>query len=124
MWSDLPGVGTHALRGIEVTNDNQEVFVFGQVNSNPASGPLNLTDATGASTNIMTRGSYDVFLVAFKADDGAGKWVLTGGGDHMEYFFSIAVDPDDHDVYVGGTSRCDLARWRRAGREGNALVPC
>jgi hypothetical protein len=122
MWSDLPGVGTHALRGIEVTNDNQEVFVFGQVNSNPASGPLKLTDATGASTNIMTRGSYDVFLVAFKADDGAGKWVLTGGGDHMEYFFSIAVDPDDHDVYVGGTSRSATITWGDVTRDNPNYV--
>merc|ERR1719174_306838 len=33
LWEDAAGVGTHKFRGVEVTDDDQEVFAFDQLTS-------------------------------------------------------------------------------------------
>ena len=100
LWTDQGGVGSHGFRGVEVTDDNLEVFVFGQV-----TGEETLTDANGLETKLRSRGSYEVFVAAYDASDGSGKYAMDGGGTGMEYFFAFACDPDTHEMYVGGTSR-------------------
>jgi hypothetical protein len=106
LWSDPGGVGTHGLRGVEVTDDDKEVFVMGQVTKTET-----LEDATGKSTTLRTRGSYEVFVAAYDAADGSGKYAMDGGGTGMEYFFAMASDPVTHDIYVGGTSRSEHISW-------------
>merc|ERR1719387_791355 len=95
LWSDAGGVGTHGFRGVEVTDDDQEVFAFGQLTSTET-----LTDSTGKSTTLRSRGSYEVFVVAYDASDGSGKYAMDGGGTGMEYFFAMASDPDSHEIYM------------------------
>jgi len=106
LWSDAGGVGTHGFRGVEVTDDDKEVFAFGQV-----TGTETLTDTNGRTTILRSRGSYEVFVVAYDAADGTGKYAMDGGGTGMEYFFAMASDPDTHDIYVGGTSRSEFITW-------------
>jgi hypothetical protein len=112
LWSDAGGVGTHGFRGVEVTDDDQEVFAFGQLTSTET-----LTDTTGKTITLRSRGSYEVFAVAYDASDGKGKWAMDGGGTGMEYFFAMANDPDTHAVYIGGTSRSEIIRWGDIKRE-------
>jgi hypothetical protein len=100
LWTDPGGVGTHGFRGVEVTNDGTEVIVFGQV-----VGTETLSDTSGRTTTLRSRGSYEVYVAAYDASDGTGKYAMDGGGTGMEYFFAMASDPDTKDVYVGGTSR-------------------
>jgi hypothetical protein len=106
LWEDAGGVGTHGFRGVEVTDDDQEVFAFGQL-----TGTETLTDANGRTTTLRSRGSYEVFVVAYDASDGSGKYAMDGGGTGMEYFFAMASDPDTHDIYIGGTSRSEYITW-------------
>lgn len=106
LWSDAGGVGTHGFRGVEVTDDDKEVFAFGQV-----TGTETLTDTNGRTTTLRSRGSYEVFVVAYDAADGSGKYAMDGGGTGMEYFFAMASDPDTHDIYIGGTSRSEFITW-------------
>jgi hypothetical protein len=106
LWSDAGGVGSHGFRGVEVTDDDQEVFAFGQL-----TGTETLTDTNGRTTTLRTRGSYEVFVVAYDAADGSGKYAIDGGGTGMEYFFAMASDPDTHDIYLGGTSRSEYITW-------------
>jgi hypothetical protein len=106
LWSDAGGVGSHGFRGVEVTDDDNEVFAFGQL-----TGTETLTDANGRTTTLRSRGSYEVFVVAYDATDGSGKYAMDGGGTGMEYFFAMASDPDTHDIYVGGTSRSEYITW-------------
>jgi len=111
LWTDPGGVGTHGLRGVEVTDDNQEVAVFGQV-----TGTATLSDTSGATTTLRSRGSYEVFVAFYNAADGTGKYAIDGGGTGMEYFFAMANDPDTHDVYVGGTTRSEYINWGDVSR--------
>jgi len=115
LWSDPGGVGTHGFRGVEVTADptasTQEVQVFGQV-----TGIETLTDTGGASTTLRSRGSYEVFVAAYKASDGSGKYAMDGGGTGMEYFFAFAKDPSTQELYVGGTSRSETIWWGNVKR--------
>jgi hypothetical protein len=106
LWSDNGGVGTHGYRGVEVTDDGSEVIVFGQV-----TGTETLTDTSGATTTLRSRGSYEVFLAAYDASNGKGIYAMDGGGTGMEYFFAMASDPNTKDVYVGGTSRSEHIQW-------------
>mmetsp|Transcript_152943 Transcript_152943/g.284975 ORF Transcript_152943/g.284975 Transcript_152943/m.284975 type:complete len:778 (-) Transcript_152943:207-2540(-) len=106
LWSDSGGVGSHGFRGVEVTDDDQEVFAFGQLTSDET-----LTDTNGRTTTLRSRGSYEVFVVAYDATDGSGKYAMDGGGTGMEYFFAMASDPDTHDIYVGGTTRSEYITW-------------
>jgi len=99
-------VGSHGLSGVEVTDDDKEVFAFGQT-----TGSETLTDANGRTTTLRTQGSYDVFVLAYNAADGSGKYATNGGGTGMEYFFAMASDPDTHDIYLGGTSRSEMIGW-------------
>jgi len=106
LWTDPGGVGSHGFRGVEVTDDDNEVFAFGQL-----TGTETLTDTNGRTTTLRTRGSYEVFVVAYDATDGSGKYAMDGGGTGMEYFFAMASDPDTHDIYVGGTTRSEYITW-------------
>merc|ERR1719356_1017976 len=106
LWSDPGGVGSHGFRGVEVTDDDEEIFAFGQL-----TGTETLTDANGRTTTLRTRGSYEVFVVAYDATDGSGKYAVDGGGTGMEYFFAMASDPDTHEIYIGGTSRSEYITW-------------
>merc|ERR1719217_200772 len=112
LWSDAGGVGSHGFRGVEVTDDDQEVFAFGQLTSSET-----LTDAGGRTITLRSLGSYEVFVVAYDASDGKGKYAMDGGGTGMEYYFAMANDPDTHDIYVGGTSRSEIIRWGDIKRE-------
>jgi hypothetical protein len=106
LWNDAGGVGSHGFRGVEVTDDDNEVFAFGQL-----TGTETLTDANSRTVTLRTRGSYEVFVVAYNAADGTGKYAMDGGGTGMEYFFAMASDPDTNDVYIGGTSRSEYITW-------------
>jgi hypothetical protein len=106
LWSDAGGVGTHGFRGVEVTNDDKEVFVFGQL-----TGTETLTDTNGHTMTLQSRGSYEVFVAAYDASDGSGQYAMDGGGTGMEYFFAMASDPDTNDIYLGGTSRSEYITW-------------
>jgi hypothetical protein len=112
LWEDAGGVGSHGFRGVEVTDNDEEVFAFGQVTST-----VTLTDSGGRTMTLRSRGSYEVFVVAYDASDGKGKYAMDGGGTGMEYFFAMANDPDTHDVYVGGTSRSEIIGWGDIKRE-------
>jgi hypothetical protein len=116
LWSDNGGVGTHGFRGVEVTADPtdaiQEVVGFGQV-----TGSHTLTDPSGATTTLNSRGSYEVFVAAYNAADGTGKYAMDGGGTGMEYFFAFARDPSTGDVYTGGTSRSEYIQWGNVERK-------
>lgn len=101
LWSDPGGVGSHGLRGVEVTHDGAEVVVMGQITETET-----LTDASGYKVTLSSRGSYEVYVAAYDAADGTGKYAMDGGGTGMEYFFAMASDPDTHEVYFGGNSRC------------------
>jgi len=106
LWSEPGAVGTHGFRGVEVTDDDMEVVAFGQV-----TGTETITDSQGSTMTLRSRGSYEVFVVAYDATDGTGKWAMDGGGTGMEYFFAMASDPDTHEVYIGGTSRSEYITW-------------
>jgi hypothetical protein len=106
LWSDAGGVGSHGFRGVEVTDDDAEVFAFGQL-----TGTETLTDANGRMVTLRSRGSYEVFVVAYDASDGSGKYAMDGGGTGMEYFFAMASDPDTHAIYIGGTTRSEYITW-------------
>ena len=67
------------------------MYAFGQINS-PST--LTLTDTTGSETTLRSRGSYEVFVAAYDAADGSGKWAIDGGSDGLDYFFAFASDPD------------------------------
>jgi hypothetical protein len=112
LWTDAGGIGTHGFRGVEVTDDNQEVFTFGQV-----TGQETLTDTSGATTTLRSRGSYEVFVAAYDAADGKGRYAMDGGGTGMEYFFAMAKDPDTHALYLGGTSRSEYLTWGNVKRK-------
>jgi hypothetical protein len=112
LWSDQGGVGTHGFRGVEVTDDNTEVFVFGQVN-----GETTMVDTNGESTMLRSRGSYEAYIAAYDAADGSGKYAMDGGGTGMEYFFAFAKDPSTNELYVGGTSRSEYITWGAISRK-------
>jgi hypothetical protein len=120
LWMDSEsGLGSHGFRGVEVTDDETDVVVFGQVSG----GDLVLTnDATGATTTLRTRGSYDVYMAVFDAADGRGKYATDGGGNGMEYFFAFAKDSETNAVYIGGTSRSQKMHWGNITRD-NVMQP-
>jgi len=100
MWTDTgSGGGTHGFRGVQVTSDGTQVITFGQINEG---SPLTLIDSAGSATTVTSRGSYEVFVAAYDAADGTGKWAMDGGGDGLDYFFAFGIDLDTNDVYVGG----------------------
>ena len=49
-----------------MTDDGSEVIVFGQ-----HTGTMTLTDHTGSSTTLRSRGSYEVYVAAYDATDGS-----------------------------------------------------
>ena len=102
-WTDTgSGGGTHGFRGVQVSNDDPDktqVTTFGQINEG---APLTLTDSAGSATTVTSRGSYTIFVAAYDAADGTGKWAMDGGGDGLDYFFAFGIDLDTNDVYVGG----------------------
>jgi hypothetical protein len=66
-----------------------------------------LTDSTGGSkTTLSSWGSYEVFMAAFDAADGTGKWAMDAAArsDGLDYFFAFASDSSTGDIYVGGVS--------------------
>ncbi|KAL1523573.1 hypothetical protein AB1Y20_018509 [Prymnesium parvum] len=112
LWFDHTGVGPFGLRGAKVTGDGSEVLVFGQI-----TGIETLTDATGLSTVLRTRGSFDVFVAALDAASGTGKYAMDGGGSGMEYFMAMAIDKDTHDYYIGGNTRSEYITWGDVSRK-------
>ena len=102
-WTDTgSGGGTHGFRGVQVSNDDPDktqVTTFGQINEG---APLTLTDSAGSATTVTSRGSYTIFVAAYDAADGTGKWAMDGGSDGLDYFFAFGIDPDSNDIYVGG----------------------
>merc|ERR1719149_371139 len=119
VWTDRnPGAGGHSgFRGLEVTGDGGEVVVHGSVSGSA----VTLVDSANSEIELRTRGSYEVFVAAFDGTTGKGKWAIDGGGTGMEYMFSMAVDPDTRDVYVGGTSRSEYITWGDVKRK-NVMV--
>ena len=106
LWTDTDsGVGTHGFRDIAVTHDGREVLAYGQISG--GEGDV-MTDATGSSMTLRSRGVSDIFVACFDAATGAGKWALDGGGSDTEYFLGgIVADPSTNDIYVAGYTRCD-----------------
>jgi hypothetical protein len=106
LWTDTDsGVGTHGFRDIAVTHDGREVLVYGQISGGEGD---TMTDATGSSMTLRSRGVSDIFVACFDASTGAGKWALDGGGSDTEYFLGgIVADPSTNDIYVAGYTRCD-----------------
>jgi len=120
LWIDSEsGVGSHGFRGVEVTDDEKDVIVFGQISG----GDLVLTNgANGDTTTLRSRGSYDVYMAVFDATDGRGKYATDGGGSGMEYFFAFAKDSETNAIYIGGTSRSQQMHWGNITRE-NVMQP-
>ena len=66
----------------------QEVIVFGQVGCSGSCPALTITDTAGASTTLRARGGasmggesiYDVYVLAYDASNGAGKYAFDAGG--------------------------------------------
>jgi hypothetical protein len=89
-------------RGIEVTNDNNYVVIFGQLSG--ADVTAELTDANGKTTTLRSRGSYDLFVAKMSAVDGAGIWAMDGGGTGMDYFWGMSMDANDN-ILISGYTR-------------------
>ena len=99
-WTDTgSGGGTHGFRGVHVSNDGTQVTTFGQIN---VGAPLTLTDSLGSATTVTSRGSYTIWVAAYDATTGTGKWAMDGGSDGLDYFFAFGMDPVTNDIYVGG----------------------
>jgi len=110
LWTDTDsGVGTHGFRDIAVTHDGREVLAYGQISG--GEGDV-MTDATGSSMTLRSRGVSDIFVACFDAATGAGKWALDGGGSDTEYFLGgIVADPSTNDIYVAGYTRSEFLHW-------------
>lgn len=106
LWTDTDsGVGTHGFRDLAVTHDGSAVYAYGQITGGV--GDV-ITDATGSSMTLRSRGSYDVYVARFDATTGSGQWAIDGGGSGMEYFLGgLTADPTTNDVFVAGFTRCD-----------------
>ena len=98
--NDLPVGGHGGYRGVEVTGTGATAEIV--VHGSATSGVVTLHDSADSQTDLRTRGSYDVYVAAFHAADGTGKWAMDGGGDGLDYFFAFGSDPDSGDIYVGG----------------------
>ena len=99
-WTDTgSGGGTHGFRGVQVSNDGTQVTTFGQIN---VGDPLTLTDSLGSETTVTSRGSYTIWVAAYDATTGTGKWAMDGGSGGLDYFFAFGIDRDTNDIYVGG----------------------
>jgi len=98
MWTDnaFP-YGTHGFRGCEVSEDGNDIIVFGQ-----HTGPLEITDTAGSTMTLNSKGTYEAFVAKFNAADGTGKWAIDGGSAGMDYFFILNVDSTTGDIYIGG----------------------
>jgi len=100
MWTDTgSGGGTHGFRGVQVSNDGTQVTTFGQIT---VGSPLTLTDSLASETTVTSRGSYTVWVAAYDATTGTGKWAMDGGSGGLDYFFAFGIDRDTNDIYVGG----------------------
>merc|ERR1740133_710437 len=97
---DTSNGGHGGYRGVEVTGtgSSAEIVVHGSITGSP----VILHDSADSQITLRTRGSYDVYVAAFDAADGTGKWAMDGGGGGLDYFFAFSSDPDTHDIYVGG----------------------
>ena len=61
LWTDTDsGIGTHGFRDIAVTHDGRQVLAYGQIGE--GSGEV-ITDATGSSMTLTSRGMSDIFVV-------------------------------------------------------------
>jgi hypothetical protein len=100
LWTDTgSGGGTHGFRGVAVHSDGTQVTTFGQISEG---APLTLTDSEGSETIVTSRGSYTVWVAAYDAFDGTGKWALDAGSDGLDYFFAFGIDTSTNDIYAGG----------------------
>merc|ERR1719157_487639 len=43
-----------------------------------------------------------IWVAAYDATTGTGKWAMDGGSDGLDYFFAFGMDPVTNDIYVGG----------------------
>ena len=99
-WTDNgSGGGTHGFRGVQVHGDGTQVTTYGQISEG---SPLTLTDSEGSETTVTSRGSYTIWVAAYDAEDGTGKWAFDGGSDGLDYFFAFGIDHGTNDLYVGG----------------------
>ncbi|EOD09655.1 hypothetical protein EMIHUDRAFT_432932 [Emiliania huxleyi CCMP1516] len=108
LWTDIIPSGSHGFRGMEVMRGagqpEDEVVAMGQIYA----GWLTLTDDQNATMTLRSIGQYDVFVVAYDATTGAGKWAMDGGSDEVgdsgtgDYFFAFTADAVSGDIYVGG----------------------
>ena len=89
-------------RGVQVTSDNEHVAVFAQTTG--SSNVIELTDATGKSQTLRSRGSWDLIAIKLDATDGSGVWAIDGGGDGMEYFHGFGMTGNDQ-ILISGYSR-------------------
>ena len=63
-----------------------------------------LTDSTGGSkTTLSSWGSYEVFMAAFDAADGTGKWAMDGGSQRRSRLFLCIRERFQHRRHL---------RWR------------
>merc|ERR1719382_674028 len=92
----------------------QQVLGFGQIYS-----PTTLTDTSGATTTLNTRGSYEVFLVSYRASDGMGNYAADGGSSGLDYFFELAMDMDTENLVMAGAvgSSSKTIEWGNIKRE-------
>jgi len=101
IWAtSMPG-----MRGVEATEDGQNVVIYGQTQGSDS--VYVLTDATGQTVTMRSRGSWDIFVAKMRASDGAGLWAVDGGGDSMEYMWGMCLDSADN-IYVSGYSRSNV----------------
>ena len=89
-------------RGVQITPDSAYVGVFSQLTG--SSDTIDLTDATGATTTLRSRGSWDLLAIKLNAATGAGVWAIDGGGDGMEYFHGFGMDGSGN-MLISGYSR-------------------
>jgi hypothetical protein len=104
------------MRGIEVSNDNAYVVVFGQTTSGTSS--YTLTDAQSGASTMRSRGSYDLYVAKMSATDGSGVWALDGGGDGMEYFWGFGMDVNDN-ILVSGYSRSSSVSFGESSKSNS-----
>jgi hypothetical protein len=98
--NDLSVGGHGGYRGVEVTGTGATAEIV--VHGSQSGGVVTLHDSADSQTDLRTRGQFDVYVAAFHAADGTGKWAMDGGGDGLDYFFAFGSDPDSGDIYVGG----------------------
>lgn len=93
--------GMPMTRGVQVSPDNAHIGIFAQTDGSEV---ITLTDTGGKTTELRSRGSWDLIAIRLDADTGAGIYAIDGGGDSMEYFHGFGMNSDG-DMLISGYSR-------------------